>query len=224
MAKQWRAQIHEEPSFGAPYPFAKVVQSMQGEKQGEEENRVKKIEDKQLQSSCALLEHLPKSIFYMLYTISKLRKSRIQRFKSCVIWSWNEEVTSFGRWLLQAEGRIQQSVAKSAFCCENFAAFLYSAMEFLLKLPDTCRKLERWEPQGGSQFRSPASLTCCCENTSQPSWVSAKSRRHHFSPAKWFLKLPDICYRHWEIFSIRFLLSKSQNTPCKPPITRFLSF
>ncbi|RVW73258.1 hypothetical protein CK203_059166 [Vitis vinifera] len=54
---------------------------MQGEKQGEEENRVKKTEDKQLQSSCALLEHFPKSIFYILYTISKLRKSRIQCFK-----------------------------------------------------------------------------------------------------------------------------------------------
>ena len=45
MAKQWRAQIHEEPSFGAPYPFAKVVQSMQGEKQGERKNRVKKTEE-----------------------------------------------------------------------------------------------------------------------------------------------------------------------------------
>ena len=32
--------------------------------------------------------------------------------------------------------------AKSAFCCENFAAFLYSAMEFLLKFPDICDKLE----------------------------------------------------------------------------------
>ena len=37
------------------------------------------------------------------------------------------------------------------------------------------------EPQGGSQLRSPASLACCCEMISQPSWVSAKSRRHHFS-------------------------------------------
>ena len=45
-----------------------------------------------------------------------------------------------------------------------------------------------------------------------------------FSLAKWFLEHPDICYRHLEIFYIRFLLSKSQNTPCKPPITRFLSF
>ena len=63
-----------------------------------------------------------------------------------------------GSWEPQDESQLR-SAAKSAFCCENFAAFLYSAMEFLLKLPDTCRKLERWEPQGGSQFRSPASLT-----------------------------------------------------------------
>ncbi|KAL6319608.1 hypothetical protein AAG906_020685 [Vitis piasezkii] len=34
------------------------------------------------------------------------------------------------------------TAAKSAFCCENFAAFLHSAMEFLLKLPDICATLE----------------------------------------------------------------------------------
>ena len=32
-------------------------------------------------------ELFPKSIFYMLYTISKLRNSKIQCFKSCTIWS-----------------------------------------------------------------------------------------------------------------------------------------
>ena len=47
-----------------------------------------------LQSSFALLEHFPKSIFYILYTISKLRKSRIQCFKRYMIRSWNEEVTA----------------------------------------------------------------------------------------------------------------------------------
>ena len=156
----------------------------------------------------------------MLYTILNLRKSRIQRFKPCMIWSWNEEFTAFGRWLLQAEGRIQQSVAKLAFCCENFATILYSAVDSPLEVS---RRDGSQTPQDESQLRSPASLACWCENISQPSWVSAKSHRHHFSPAKWFLKPPDICYRHWEIFSIRFLLSKSQNTPCKPPITRFLS-
>ena len=91
MAKLLEAQIHEEPSFGAPYPFAKFVQSMQGKNNGEEESKVKRSKEEnrgqQLHSSFALLEHFPKSIFYMLYTISKLWKSRIQRFKPCMIWS-----------------------------------------------------------------------------------------------------------------------------------------
>ena len=65
-------------------------------KRSKEENR-----GQQLQSSLELLENFPKSIFYILYTISKLRKSRIQRFKLCTIWSWNEEDLAFGRQLLQ---------------------------------------------------------------------------------------------------------------------------
>nr|CAN64629.1 hypothetical protein VITISV_039194 [Vitis vinifera] len=80
-----------------------------------------------------------------------------------------------------------------------------------------------WEPQSGSQLRSPVKIARCCEIISQPSWVSAKSHRHHFSPAKWLLKHPEACYRHWEIFSIRFLLSKSQNTPCINFVDHFLN-
>ena len=38
----WKLKFMKKPSFGASYSFALVVQSMQGEKQGEEENRVKK--------------------------------------------------------------------------------------------------------------------------------------------------------------------------------------
>ena len=75
---------------------------MQGKNKRREENR-----GQQLQSSFALLEHFPKSIFYMLYTISKLRKSRIQRFKPCTIWSWNEEDMAFGRQLHQVEGQFR---------------------------------------------------------------------------------------------------------------------
>ena len=63
-------------------------------KQSEEKQR-----GQQLQSSFALLEL--KSIFYILYTILKLWKSRIQRFKPCTIWSWNEEDMAFGSQLLQ---------------------------------------------------------------------------------------------------------------------------
>ena len=67
-----------------------------------EENR-----GQQLQSSFTLLEHFPNFIFYIIYTISKLRKSRIQLFKPCTIWSWNEEDMAFGRQLHQAEGQFR---------------------------------------------------------------------------------------------------------------------
>ena len=53
MTKLLEAQIHEEPSFGASYSFALVVQSMQGKNKGERKNRVKKTED----SSWSLLAH-----------------------------------------------------------------------------------------------------------------------------------------------------------------------
>ena len=60
------------------------------------------------QSWQPLLEHFPKSIFCMLYTIWKLRKSRIQRFKPCMIWSWNEEDMAFGRQLHHVKWPISQ--------------------------------------------------------------------------------------------------------------------
>ena len=66
----------------------------------------------QLQSFIALLEHFPKSIFYIIYTISKLRKSRIQRFKPCTIWSWIEKDMAFGRQLHQAEGQFRTPLFK----------------------------------------------------------------------------------------------------------------
>ena len=77
------------------------------EKTMERGKQSKENRGRQLQSSFALLEHFPKSIFYMLYTISKLRKSKIQRFKLCTIWSWNEEDMAFRRQLHPAEGQFR---------------------------------------------------------------------------------------------------------------------
>ena len=37
------------------------------------------------------------------------------------------------------------------------------------------------------------------------------------------LKLPDISNQHFEIFCFRYLMSKSPNSPCNPPIIGFLS-
>ena len=43
------------------------------------------------------------------------------------------------------------------------------------------------------------------------------------SATEFILKLPDICDRHFEIFRFRYLMSKSPNSPCNPPIIVFLS-
>ena len=99
-------------------------------KQSEEKQR-----GQQLQSSFALLEHFPKSIFYVLYTISNLRKLRIQRFKSCTIWSWNEEDMAFGRQLLQACAKFAQHL-EIRTTPSNFApAHAWCEISFVLPTP-----------------------------------------------------------------------------------------
>ena len=107
----------------------------------------------------------------------------------------------------------------------DFAAILHSGMEFLLKFPDICdRHVGSRMPQAESQLRSTAKSAFCCEVILQPFLCVCEISQTSFSPAKWSLVLPDICDRHIEIFFFRFLLSKSQNSPCKPPIVGFLSY
>ena len=78
--------------------------------------------------------------------------------------------------------------------------------------------------QAESQLRSTAKSTFCCEVISQPFLYIYEISQTSFSLAKWSLVLPDICDRHFEIFFFRFLFSKSQNSPCKPPIIGFLNY
>ena len=48
--------------------------------------------------------------------------------------------------------------------------------------------------------------------------------RSHFAQCMGvLLKLPDICDQNFEIFCFRYLMSKSLNSPCNPPIIGFLS-
>ena len=81
-----------------------------------------------------------------------------------------------------------------------------------------------WTPQAESQLRSVAKSAFCCEVISQPFLCFCEISQTSFSPAKWSLVLPDICDRHFWIFFFRFLLSKSPNSPYKPPTIRFLSY
>ena len=94
---------------------------------------------KQRQSSFALFKHFPKSIFYMLYTISKIKKSRIQCFKRCAIRSWNEGVKAIRSWSLQAEGRFLHGCEISLLLRE-FRSHFEQCTGVLLKLPDSCNR------------------------------------------------------------------------------------
>ena len=94
------------------------------------------------QSFQPLLEHFLKFNLCMLYVVSKLRKSKIQCFKRCVIQSWNEGVTAIARRSLQVEGKFH-TTAKSALGCENvvlllrkFRSHFAQCRDVLLKLPD----------------------------------------------------------------------------------------
>ena len=114
-AKWWRSYLDK---LKQAFSYTKASQQKEKSKEKQREAKRSKEENRgqQLQSSLALLEHFPKSIFYMLYTISKLRKSRIQRFKPCTIWSWNEEDMAFGSQLLRVmrKFRITQGVMRNS--------------------------------------------------------------------------------------------------------------
>ena len=55
-----------------------------------------------------LLEYFLDLISCVLYVVSKLGKSEIQRFKQCMIQSWNEEVRAIGSRSLQAKGQFRR--------------------------------------------------------------------------------------------------------------------
>ena len=108
----WKIKFMKNQALELHSPFPKSFKVCK--ERTMEKRKSKQSEEKQrrqqLQSYFALLEYFPKSIFYMLYTISKLRKSKIQRFKPCMIWSWNEEDMAFGKQLLQVCERCANGV------------------------------------------------------------------------------------------------------------------
>ena len=129
--------------------------------------------------------------------------------------------------------QVNHSELKEAFCkvlrnhpfvAKWFGSLFAQCCGIPPKVSRYMRHTRSWAPQDESRLRSAARLAFCCEVISQLFLYVCEISQTSFSLAKWFLKPPEVCYRHWEIFSIRFLLSKSQNTPCKPPITWFLSF
>ena len=102
--------------------------------QGGEVKRISVMKHSWWQSFQPLLENFLKSNLYMLYVVSKIRKSKIQCFKRFVNRSWNEEVRAIGSRSLQAEGQFHRAAKwfrSHLICLRNFAAFL-CACEILL--------------------------------------------------------------------------------------------
>ena len=74
------------------------------------------------------------------------------------------------------------------------------------KVPRYMGHAGSWAPQDESRLRSAARLAFCCEVISQLFLYVGEISQKSFSLAKWSLVRPDICYRHWEIFFIRFFV------------------
>ena len=185
MAKLLEAQIHEEPSFGAPYPFAKVVQSMQGKNNGERKNRVKKTED----SSCSLLSHFwstfrsPFSTFYIPFQILGSQESNasngaqfgVETKKLQPLQASHSKVLRNQPFVARISQHFCTVRCFSFWRCTNHAA----RRELVTS---------RWKPtsqpcEDSSVLRNNfVALLGVCEISQTP-----------FSPAKWFLKAPDIC-------------------------------
>ena len=60
----------------------------------------------------AHFDYFLKSIFYILYTVSKIGKSGVQRFKRCPNRSWNEKVIVIARKLDRAEREFRTPQSK----------------------------------------------------------------------------------------------------------------
>ena len=105
MAKQLEAHLYEEPK---PWSFIILCQKkiMNARRESKERNLTWRIQE---DSNCwTHLEHFLESISCILYVISKLGKSEIQRFKWCTNWSWNEGVITIGSQSHQAEGQFRR--------------------------------------------------------------------------------------------------------------------
>ena len=201
MAQLLEAQIHEEPSFGAPYPFAKVVQSMQGKNNGERKNRVKKIED----SSCNLLLHFwstsrnPFSTCYIPFQSSGSQESNASN--SAQFRVEMKELQPL---------QVDHSKLKEEFCTalrnHPFVAKWFRSLfaQYCGIPPEVSRHIGIRTPQVERPPRSGAKSTVCCEVISQPFLCICEISQTSFSPAKWSLVLPDICDRHFGYFSSDF--------------------
>ena len=126
--------------------------------------------------------------------------------------------------------RNQPWVAKCCpFCCKIWQpSFRFEAQEvknpMLQMMRDSklkWRSYNHWKPITPSWRQI---LHDCEINLGLRKWCPFAAKFRNPLAVEFLLKLPDICDWHFEIFCFRYLMSKSPNSPCNPPITGFLSY
>ena len=94
-----------------------------------------------------------------------------------------------------------------------------NSMRFGVEMKEL-KPLQAYHSKLHEDFCTAVKLAFCCENLVL---LLRKFHSHFAQCAGVLLKLPDICNWHFEIFCFRYLMSKSPNSPCNPPIIGFLS-
>ena len=172
---------------------------MQGKKQGERKNRVKKTED----SSCSLLAHFwstsrsPFSTFYIPFQRSGSQESNASNGVRFGVEM--KELQPLQANHSKLKEAFLQSVAKSPFCCEvipqpfcivgcisSWRCPTYTARG---KLGTSRGKLgtSRWKPTS-----QPCEFSLVLRNYFAALLSVCEISQTPFSPAKWFLEHPDI--------------------------------
>ena len=108
---------------------------------------------------------------------------------------------------------------------ESFAAILHSVAVFSWSFQIFATDILRYFASGSWKWEAFQLPRLDISGSSDN--VAGEFRSHFAQCRGVLLKLPDMCDRqlgYFEIFCFRYLLSKSPNSPCNPPIIGFLSY
>ena len=103
------------------YKLEFQVETWAQAKRSKEEKQAKWREAKRTEAAVFLRTFGALSEVYFLHAIYhfKAQEVRIERFKPCTIWSWNEEDIAFGRQLLQACAKFAQHLQLVRTLCKT---------------------------------------------------------------------------------------------------------
>ena len=165
---------------------------MQGKNNGERKNRVKKIED----SSCSLLLHFrrtswsPFSTCYIPFQISGSQESNASNGMQFGVEM--KELQSLQADHSKLKEEFCTALRNHPFVARWFRSLFVQCCGFSPEVARYMPQVGSWAPQDESQLRSPARITFCYEEISQPFVCICEISQTSFSPGKWSLVLPDI--------------------------------